>query len=135
MTIPPGGQSTTRGRHEHLRALTQRKLGLGNLPYHLDIIEVLHQYPPHYKCYRLVVIEGVQRLRSQRGRTIPPSIETTVQRSVQDFSSEAAGFDKGTEWDFFRFAKGEGSGYWTLNVKIVEDFLNAPPGASKLEDF
>ena len=74
-------------------------------------------------------------MRTQRGQTVPPSIESTVQRSVQDCCSEAAGFDKGTEWDFFNFAEDKGSGYWTLNVRIVEDFLNALPGASKVEDF
>ena len=94
MVIPPGVQSTTRGRHECLRALAQRKLGLTNQPYYLDIVEVLLQYPPHYKRHRSEVIEGVKRLRTQRGQTLPPSIDSTVQRSFQDFSSEAARFDK-----------------------------------------
>jgi hypothetical protein len=57
------------------------------------------------------IYREVEKIRLENGRSVPPSLEATVRRTLEDFSSDSENF-RGEDW--FKIAESKGSGIWAL---------------------
>ncbi len=60
------------------------------------------------------IYKEVERIRRNAGRSVPPSIEATIRRTLEDFSSDSENF-RGEDW--FEMPEGKGSGVWALRKR------------------
>lgn len=60
------------------------------------------------------IYKEVERIRRKAGRSVPPSIEATIRRTLEDFSSDSENF-RGEDW--FAMPEGKGSGVWALRKR------------------
>ena len=58
------------------------------------------------------IYKEVRSLRGAAGRSIPPSIEAIVRRTLEENSTDAESYKGGA--DLFRMPDGKGAGVWTL---------------------
>jgi len=60
------------------------------------------------------IYQRVTEIRKVAGRSIPNSLEATVRRTLEDFSSDSDNY-RGKDW--FCMPEGKGSGFWALRKK------------------
>ena len=60
------------------------------------------------------ICNEVYSLRSENFRSIPDKLRQTVQRTLQNFSSDASDFKKTQKDDIFYMAEGKGKGVWGM---------------------
>lgn len=58
------------------------------------------------------IYETVTSIRREAGRTVPPSIDATVRRTLEDHCSDSDNF-RGV-LDLFRMPEGRGAGVWSI---------------------
>lgn len=74
-----------------------------------DVVAALKSLGGRARLHR--IYEQVEKQRRDAGRSVPPSLEATVRRTLEDFSSESANF-RGE--DLFTMPEGPGAGLWAL---------------------
>lgn len=60
------------------------------------------------------ICNEVYSLRSENFRSTPNKLRQTVQRTLQNFSSDASDFKKPQKDDIFYMAEGKGKGVWGM---------------------
>lgn len=60
------------------------------------------------------ICNEVYSLRSENFRSTPNKFRQTVQRTLQNFSSDALDFKKNKKYDIFYMAEGKGKGVWGI---------------------
>lgn len=59
-----------------------------------------------------LIYEDVERLRRSAGRSLPKSLEATVRRTLENYSSDSHNYTGGA--DLFCMPDGKGAGVWAL---------------------
>lgn len=60
------------------------------------------------------ICKEIFSIRKAAGRSTPNKFRQTVQRTLQNFSSDASDFKKSKDEDLFRMVEGKGKGVWGL---------------------
>lgn len=92
---------------------TAQKRGGENMPGRIrwcdDVKTALEEMGGQASLYR--IYKRVEEIRKDAGRSVPNSLEATVRRTLEDFSSDSDNF-RGEDW--FCMPEGKGSGVWAL---------------------
>lgn len=76
-----------------------------------DVLEALTQLGG--EAHLSSIYERVERIRRSSCRTIPPSLDATVRRTLEDHSSDSKNF-RGQ--DLFGMPRGQGHGFWAIRA-------------------
>ena len=74
-----------------------------------DVKTALEQMGGQASLHR--IYQQVAKIRKSAGRSVPPSLEATIRRTLEDFSSDSENY-RGEDW--FTMPEGKGSGFWAL---------------------